>query len=281
MKITVVSDIHLEFDKNPTVKLAGGDILLLAGDIVVAKPLTIKRTDKDARKLRRIADPFFIEECGKFAKVFYIMGNHEHYNNIFDYTLPILREYLEDIKVTNVTILDKEFVDLNDEWQLFGGTLWTDYNNNDWFARHNAQNQMSDHQIIKKLKPVNNPYGEPFGRFLPTDAFDEHKLTLKALEEDIYDYKRIDRPTIVMTHHAPTAQSVHPRFGTDLLNYAYFTNLEDTILDHPNIKFWFHGHTHDNHEYAVGDNCRVICNPRGYAGYEENPIFDPAFTIEI
>lgn len=278
MKITIVTDLHLEFDKNPTMKLAGGDVLLLPGDVAVAKYFKPGRTDKDAKKMLRIADPFFKEECAKFDKVFYIMGNHEHYHNIFDYTVEIMREYLAG---TNVTILDKEWADLNEDWQIFGGTLWTDYNNNDWFARHAAQDKMNDHTIIKKIKPVNNPYGKPFGRFLPTDAYDEHKLTLKALEEGIYDYKRIDRKTIVMTHHAPTAKSVHPRFGNDLLNYAYFTNLEDTILDHPNIKYWFHGHTHDGHDYMVGDNCRVICNPRGYAGYEVNAGFDPNFTIEI
>lgn len=275
MKITIVTDLHLEFDKDPTMKLAGGDVLLLPGDVIVAKYLNPNRTDKDARKMLRIADAFFKEECAKYAKVFYIMGNHEHYHHIFNYTAEVLREYLVG---TNVTLLDKEWVDLNDEWQLFGGTLWTDYNN-DWFARHAAKDKMNDHSIISKMKPLPQG-GEFFGKFLPTDAEDEHKLTLKALDEGIYDYKRIDRKTIVMTHHAPTAKSVHPRFAGSLLNYAYYSNLENTILDHPNIKYWFHGHTHDGHDYMVGD-CRVVCNPRGYAGYEVNEGFDPNFTIEI
>ena len=277
MKITVVTDLHLEFDKNPTVKLAGGDVLLLPGDVVPAKYLKAGRTDKDAKKLLRIVDPFFKEECAKYAKVFYIMGNHEHYHNIFDYTAEILREYLAG---TNVTLLDKEWADLNDEWQLFGGTLWTGYNNGDWFARHAAQDKMNDHTIIKRITTVANPYGEMIGRFLPHDADDEHKLTVKALEEGIYDYKRIDRKTIVMTHHAPTARSVHPRFAGDLLNYAYYTDLSELILDHANIKYWFHGHMHDLHDYMVGD-CRVVCNPRGYAGYEVNPLFNLDFQIEI
>jgi len=205
------------------------------------------------------------------------MGNHEHYHHIFDYTAEVLREYLAG---TNVTLLDKEFVDLNDEWQLFGSTLWTDYNDADWFARQAAQDKMNDHMIIKKLKTVANPYGEMMGRFLPADALEEHNKTLEALQNGLYDYRRIDRKTIVMTHHAPTFQSVHARYAGDLLNYAYATDLSETILDNPNIKYWFHGHMHDKHDYMVGD-CRVVCNPRGYVGYEVNTVFDPEFSIEI
>jgi predicted MPP superfamily phosphohydrolase len=280
MKITVINDIHLEFDKNPIVKLTGGDVLLLPGDIVVAKPLTIKRTDKIARKLRRITDPFFLEECAKFEKVYMIMGNHEHYNNIFDYTAEILREYFEDIGAKNVVLLDKEFVALNDEWQLFGGTLWTDYKNNDWFARHAAQDKMNDHTIISRVSATINPYGERIGKFLPHDAFVEHSKTLEALQTGLYEWTQIDKKTIVMTHHAPTFMSIHPRFAGDVLNYAYASDLSDFIMDNQNIEYWFHGHTHDTHDYMVG-HCRVICNPRGYFDSETNANFNPDFTVEI
>jgi len=38
-------------------------------------------------------------------------------------------------------------------------------------------------------------------------------------------------------------------------------------LDHPQIKLWTHGHTHHEFDYMIGE-CRVVCNPRGYHGYE-------------
>jgi Icc-related predicted phosphoesterase len=279
MKITILNDIHLEFDKQPNLKLAGGDILLLPGDVAVAKHLQPQRTDKIGKQHRAICDAFFREECAKYNRVYYIMGNHEHYNGIFDYTAETLREYLEG---TNVTLLDNEFVALNDEWQLFGGTLWTDYNNDDWFTCHAAKDRMNDHTIIKKLLPQGkaNPYGEPFGRFLPHDAVAEHRKTLEALQSGLYEWTQIDKKTIVMTHHAPTMQSVHPRFAGDLLNYAYATDLSDLIMDNPNIKYWLHGHMHDTHDYNVGE-CRVVCNPRGYQGYELNETFNQDFYIEI
>lgn len=272
MKINILNDIHLEFDAVPTIDLIGDDILLLAGDICVADYLRPNRTDKLARKHVNVVKAFFHEQCAKYQKVYYIMGNHEHYNGVFDNTADILREFLKD---TNVVLLDNEFVDLDDTWRLFGGTLWTDYHDQDWFAMQIAKTRMSDHTIINKIKPVANPYGEVLGRFLPVDAYAEHNKTLEVLENNIQN-----RPTIVMTHHAPTYQSVHPRFIGDMLNYAYASDLSGFILNNPNIKYWMHGHMHDNWNYEVGD-CRVICNPRGYNDYEVNEGFDPNMGIEI
>lgn len=280
MKIQILTDLHIEFDHHPVLKLPGGDVLLLPGDVCVAAYLRKNRTDKLANKHGRVCREFFFHECAKYQKVYYIMGNHEHYNGIFDYTVETMREFLEG---TNVTVLENEWVKLKEDWSLFGGTLWTDYNNDDWFARRAAKDKMNDHQIIKKIKPkdrLNNPYGDTFGNFLPTDAFDEHRKCIKELREGQYDMTRIDDKKIIMTHHAPTARSVHPRFAGDILNYAYYTNLEDIMLDNATVKYWFHGHMHDNHDYMVGE-CRVVCNPRGYAGYQLNEGFNPEFELEI
>jgi UDP-2,3-diacylglucosamine pyrophosphatase LpxH len=280
MKIQIMNDLHLEFDnQGPVLALPGGEILLLAGDVAVAAYLGKQRTDKLAKKHERVAREFFFHQCAKYERVYYIMGNHEHYNGIFDYTVETMREFLEG---TNVTILDNEWVDLdhNCGWQLFGGTLWTDYNNQDWFAMHAAKDKMNDHHIIKKLKPVANPYGEFMGRFLPVDAYEEHNKTLEALENGIYDMHRIDRPTIVMTHHAPTHQSIMPQYKGDLLNAAYASDLSEQIMRLSNIKYWFHGHMHDSIEYTVGE-CQVKCNPRGYNYYALNPNFKQHFELEI
>jgi hypothetical protein len=65
------------------------------------------------------------------------------------------------------------------------------------------------------------------------------------------------------------------------MNGAYSSDLSDLILDHPQIKFWTHGHTHDQFDYMIGST-RVVCNPRGYKGYEESAeYFDPTFGFEI
>lgn len=278
MKIQVINDLHIEFDQGPgQLTLPGGEVLLLPGDVCVAAYLRPNRTDKLAKRHAKVCKQFFFEECAKYQKVYYIMGNHEHYNGIFNDTPDVLREFLAG---TNVTLLDKEFVNLNDEWRLFGGTLWTDYNNQDWFAMHAAKDKMNDHTIIKMIKPVANPYGEMFGRFLPLDAYVEHNKTLEAFANGIYEWKDIDKKVIVMTHHAPTHQSIMPQYAGDLLNAAYASNLSELIMDHPTIKYWFHGHMHDSIDYMVGE-CQVKCNPRGYVGYALNPNFNLDFEFEV
>lgn len=283
MRIHILNDLHLEFnDRGQQFKLNGGDVLLLPGDVCVATYLRPERTEKQAKKHKRVCEAFFREECAKYNRVYYIMGNHEHYNGIFDYTAEILREFLVG---TNVTLLDKEWVKLKDDWSLFGGTLWTNYNNRDWFATHAAKDKMNDHTIIKKINEGNEPVigheRTPYlGKFTPHDAADEHDRCMKALTEGMYDMDRIDDNKIIMTHHAPCGQSVHPRFKGDILNYAYFTELSEEMLDNQTFKYWLHGHMHDNWDYNVGQ-CRVLCNPRGYAGYALNQGFNLDFTIEI
>jgi hypothetical protein len=88
-------------------------------------------------------------------------------------------------------------------------------------------------------------------------------------------------PTVVVTHHAPSAKSIHPRFAGSILNAAFISDLEH-LLGHERVDLWIHGHTHDSFDYCV-NGTRVLCNPRGYArdGVDENASFDPGLTIEI
>lgn len=281
MKIQVQNDLHIEMDKQTRHTLPGGETLLLAGDVCVADCLRPVRTDQRAIRQRQVCDEFFKTECAKYDRVYYVMGNHEHYHGVFNDTADILREYLKD---TNVTLLDKEWVALNDEWLLFGATLWTDYNNGDWFAMFDAKNKMNDHHIIEYVRPVGT---EPVvgcepvphkGKFVPQDALEEHRNTIMELVPGVIDNK--EKKIMVMTHHAPCEQSVHPRYAGDRMNYAYFTELGNWIAEHTNIKHWFHGHMHDTFDYMVGE-CRVVCNPRGYVGYMLNEGFNPTFELEI
>lgn len=276
MKIHFLTDLHLEFGD---MTLPGGDTLLLGGDIVVADMLHPRRTDAKACKHKRVVQRFVEDECTKYNRVYMIMGNHEHYHGLFDATYDILTNVFAG---TNIEVFDKEIIDLNGEWRLFGATLWTNYNNRDWFTVHAAKDKMNDHAIVRKLKMGPEPViGEkvPYeGTFHPHDAADDHDKTLRILSD--FAYADRDKKLIVMTHHAPCGRSIHHKYAGDLLNYAYFTELEGFIADHPNIKYWFHGHTHHNFDYEV-HQCRIICNPRGYDGYDPNEDFNINLEIEL
>jgi hypothetical protein len=78
-----------------------------------------------------------------------------------------------------------------------------------------------------------------------------------------------DEKFVVCTHHTPSRSSCHPRYGADhLMNGGYHSDLDEYIIDHPQIKLWTHGHTHEDFDYMVGET-RIACNPRGYINYED------------
>lgn len=90
-----------------------------------------------------------------------------------------------------------------------------------------------------------------------------------------------DGPTVVITHHAPSRRSIHPRYDGALLNASFVSNAEH-LFDAGPVDLWVHGHTHDSFDYTLGET-RVICNPRGYTrdGVCENAGFDIDFMVEL
>ena len=85
----------------------------------------------------------------------------------------------------------------------------------------------------------------------------------------------------MITHHAPSRQSIHPRYADSLLNACFVSDAEH-LVSGERAQLWIHGHTHDSFDYVV-HGTRVVCNPRGYAknGVNENPHFDPNLIVEV
>jgi Icc-related predicted phosphoesterase len=113
--------------------------------------------------------------------------------------------------------------------------------------------------------------------FTPEKSVSEHKETLRLLKEKIAS--KTDAKWIVVGHHAPSKLSTKPQYEKDVIvNGAYSSDLSEFILDHPQIKLWTHGHTHHDFDYMIGGT-RVVANPRGYIGYEEQAdIFNLKFV---
>jgi hypothetical protein len=100
----------------------------------------------------------------------------------------------------------------------------------------------------------------------------QHEAFITYLREYMTEYRDrgLDHKIVVVTHHAPSFESVHEKYRTVNdwdYNYGFASYNEDVILDYPEIKVWVHGHMHDPFDYTLGET-RVICNPRGYIGYE-------------
>ena len=267
MKIAVTSDIHLEFGPIELKNTDNADVLILSGDICVAKDLNAFRDGGE--RSERIHE-FFQGCCSEFKHVMYVVGNHEHYHGDFTKTIPKLKERLGYL--VNLHILDKESV-MVDDILFVGGTLWTDMNKSDDITLMHMKGMMNDFRLVKNstretyFRDTEGNSHSHMPRFTPEDAVDDHKEMLEYLK--IMVSGKTDKKIVVVGHHAPSKMSTHPRYkDEDIMNGGYSSDLSEFILDHPQIKLWTHGHTHEDFDYLLGST-RVVCNPRGYINYED------------
>lgn len=261
MHIKVLSDLHLEFEKvtDPVFDPGTGEVLILAGDI-----LTVIDFIEDAIGLRqRFLE--FLNKCSKgYNRVFYVMGNHEHYHMQIDKTASVLRTWLPD----NIVLLDNNSVFYNGV-HFVGATTWADFCKGDKEMIEVAGGRMNDYQVITGVK----------GKELyPEDTLREHKESVRWFEQVL---PTLRGPVVMITHHAPSYRSVAPEFLHTGTVGAYASDLEYLMFKYENIKAWVHGHVHDSNDYFI-NNTRVVGNPRGYVrpgGTNTN--FDSSFGIEL
>lgn len=267
MKLTLYSDLHLEFDPNFRPRNPGSDVLILAGDICVADYFN-RGPESPKRQLADQFLEFFEHVSSEWGTVIYINGNHESYFGRFDRTSSTLKKNLEHL--TNIHHLDNEILEL-DGYTFVGTTLWTSLNNGNPITETIVQGAMNDYKVIQ------NKFGSTYRKLIPSDTTREHMLAKQFISQTSIENDRL----VVVGHHAPSSQSVHSRYNgvNDYqVNFAYYSDLENFILDHPNIELFVHGHTHDSFSYEIGST-KVLCNPRGYNG--ENPNFDEELIIEL
>ena len=270
MIIHLVSDLHLEFGYQ---ELPGGDVLILAGDICEAK--TLRKEFHQTKVVDRVpgafkAYDFFYSECAKYKKVFYVMGNHEHYHGRFDKTYNELKSMLPE----NVTLLEKECFEY--EGVLFlGATLWTDMNKGDPITVFTMKGFMNDYKVVQNFYADKGLYH----KLTPEYTVAEHRKT-KQYFKTILEINR-DKPVVVITHMSPSFQSTNEKYRYETVtNGGYSSDMDDFILDHYNIKVWVHGHMHDPVDYKIGDT-RVLANPRGYTPWEDGNGFIPGLYFEV
>lgn len=269
MRIQFASDLHLEYlnkrfpDHVRVARLAAADadLLVLAGDIHVGTQM--------------------VSQFGRWEiPVLYVPGNHEFYDTAID---PQVEKIRQAARESSMRIL------FRDEW-IFGGvrflgcTLWTDYQLMGTGGRQLAsmlacEARIADHRKIMGIE-------KPGQGFSAQQAFEQHQRDRAWLEARLNE--PFDGPTVVITHHAPSRGSVHPRFRGDPCNAAFVSDLDHLV---ERAEFWIHGHVHDSFDYRVG-KCRVLANPGSYAVTTgkvkrpedldfENPFFDPSKTFEI
>jgi len=271
MKIQLLSDLHLEvhpaFVPRPA---AGADLLVLAGDIGSYQSGSLL-PDADFGLAR------FSPLHGWPVPVFYLPGNHEYDGLGFDATHARLRASCERL---GIVWLEREVVFV-DGVRFVGTTLWTDFDALAPAADTPGATLAQQLRARDKAFRAANYYlrkNSSLRAGLPMLAAElrEQGLLCQQWLRDA-----LARPhagaTVVVTHFAPSLRSADPRYGLTP-GTAGFCNALDELLAQADL--WLHGHLHAPSDY-VHNGCRVVANPLGYAGKNEQSAFQDAATIVL
>jgi Icc-related predicted phosphoesterase len=249
MKILIFSDLHLEFGAFEPPETEA-DIVVLAGD-----------TYPGLKGLE------WAKQAFSNKTVLYVLGNHEYYGHSVPHLLNKLRKKSFG---SNVHILENDKFEI-EGFKFLGCTLWTDFKlfGDVYIARQEAQLWMNDYEKIR-VSPK-------FRKLRAVDTQILHSKSIRWLRSELDDNPQ---KTIVITHHAPSRQSLLQRENSDLdlLNAAYASALDEFILKSEPL-LWIHGHIHEPRDYKIG-NTRIVSNPRGYA-FEESPSFRRELVVDV
>ena len=172
-RLQILSDLHLEVARMPEPRLAPGvDVVVVAGDVVPG-------AERGFAWLRR--------RFGPDVPIVTVAGNHEFYGRGVDHEIEAARRLAPR---HGITFLQDDSATVGN-LRFAGATLWTDYELYDDArgAMRRASHVMNDHRRITA--------------FPPDAARARHRTSRAFLERTPCD--------VVVTHHLPSARSVHLR----------------------------------------------------------------------
>lgn len=251
MRCNFLSDLHLEA-QSIEASLAGGDVLIVAGDLCQAKCLDASRSDRYAIEQRSRVLRFVEQAAARYAHILLIAGNHEHYDGVFEETVPLLRRHLP-----MVTVLDDEATEIGG-MRFFGSTLWTDFEGRSQVSLDGVRRRMGEYFFVKTL----NPSDGTMTKFQPERALQAHDAALAALRRELD--RPVPSPLVVVTHHAPSLLGLDRKHAGNGLDGAYASRLDAVIESLANVPVWVHGHTHVARSYRIGTTM-VRSNALGFA----------------
>ena len=265
-KFLVWTDLHNEFcNKLPDIPDAALDVdaLLLAGDV------STKGRHVDAALIlwNQLRKP-----------VIMVRGNHEFYGAVIPEIIAEEQARLLQMNAAgaDIRMLDGDVTEVAGT-RIVGATLWTDL---DLYPGMSAPARAAVYQAMNDFSQIRMT---PKRHLEIDDWLEMHWRDRNAVMAHLDT--PYDGPTIVMTHHIPVREMVHPlrEIGAPAryVSNAGFASdmawqLRDKKIDH-----WICGHSHDNRSAVIegyhGD-IPFVSNARGYP--KEGCAFNPERVIE-
>ncbi len=259
MRLLILSDLHRELwrEHAPVINPVHSqpDVVILAGDIHTG-----------AHAVEWAVKTF------EGLPVLYVHGNHESYGKN-------LEDVQHDIGIACLASGHVRFLNCTEfilgNVRFLGTTLWTDFKLFGEAERMNAMRETEE--VIADYRRIRLA-SQGYRKLRATDTAQFHARHRSWLQEKLDE--PFDGKTVVVTHMAPSMQSVAERYASDIVSAAFASRL-DNLVEKADV--WIHGHMHDSFDYRIG-KCRVVCNPCGYmtrGGGTENSAFDPNFVVVV
>ena len=252
MKLQYASDLHLEFPENSNFLMQNkivpkGDILLLAGDIVL-----FERMDKH--------DDFFQYLSDNFQATYWVPGNHEYY--YFD-AANKSGTINEKIK-SNVFLVNNTSI-IHDNVKLIFSTLWTKIGSG---YEMQIESGLNDFHVIK--------YNSK--RFSARQYNNFHIQSIDFIKKELEINN--DNKTIVVSHHVPTFYNYPEQYKGSVLNEAFAVELFN-FIEIAGPDYWIYGHNHFNQpDFKIG-HTKIKTNQLGYVRYNEHLSYKNDISFKV
>jgi predicted phosphodiesterase len=254
MLIQLLSDLHLETESFEATPAPGADLLVLAGDI-----------DAGHEALEHFR--------GWPVPVVFVPGNHEFDGRDVDQALDALRNRCARL---GIQMLHRETTVLaagTRRVRFVAAIGWSDF---DLLGPHNRERCMRAATYFLQMVQRSTRNGEPFDARLVREEGLRDRACLErelALERSGAQWDE----TVVITHFAPSARSVDPRYGLQPSS-ASFCNVQDDLMGRAGL--WIHGHVHHPVDYELAGT-RVRCNARGHSARNESARFEAHCLLKV
>jgi predicted phosphodiesterase len=246
MKLTIVSDLHVDINKEP-LPFMEGEVLIVAGD-------TSNSAKRSAKQINELAQNFNMTLC--------VDGNHEHYNNTFHNkkidTIANNVEYMRSMLDSSVMLLDGK-----NKYEIDGYTI---IGTNSWYSMDLGGYDPED--LIQFWKDYMNDY-----RYIYVHGSmnQEYPYCLAEKEAEKID-ALITKNTIIVTHTVSHPSMLDDRpWDPDWQKASafYLNSYMSRFAGDENVVAMINGHTHTT-KYKIIGNTEMICNPRGYPNENVN-----------